>query len=84
MVLTPIILSCIAARQAPAPKHHHWLSRPLIALLHYRPADGSRMGRYSVRLRAKVLNGQARGYRRKSGCPFDPADGQTLRLLSKD
>ena len=83
MVLTPIILSCIAARQAPAPKHHHWLSRPLIALLHYRQPMVRGWARYSVRLRAKVLNGQARGYRRKSALPFDPADGQTLRYWSK-
>jgi hypothetical protein len=82
MVLTPILLSCIAARQAPAPKHHHWLARPLIALLHYRQPMVRGWARYSVRLKAKVLNGQARGYRRKSSLPFDPADGQTLRYWS--
>ena len=36
MLATPIALSIIAAAQAPTPKHKHWLTRPLIAYLHWR------------------------------------------------
>ncbi|HEY8751477.1 MAG TPA: glycosyltransferase [Tepidisphaeraceae bacterium] len=83
MFLTPIALSCVAAAQAPEPKHRHRFSRPLIALLHYRQPMVRGWARYSVRLRAKVLNRQARGYRRKGPLPFDPADRHSLRYWSK-
>lgn len=83
MFLTPIVLACIASSQAPAPRHPHWLSRPLIALLHYRQPIVRGWARYSVRLKAKVLNGQARGYRRRAALPFDPDDRFTLRYWSK-
>jgi len=82
MVLTPIVLACVAAAQSPAPRHRHWLSRPLITLLHYRQPIVRGWARYSVRLKAKVLNGQARGYRRAAALPFDPADPHTLRYWS--
>jgi hypothetical protein len=83
MFLTPVVLACVAATQAPAPKHPHWLSRPLIALLHYRQPIVRGWARYSVRLKAKVLNSQARGYRRNTRLPFDPDDRFTLRYWSK-
>ena len=83
MFLTPVALSIVAGLQAPAPKHRHWLSRPLIALLHYRQPMVRGWARYSVRLKAKVLNRQARGYERKSPLPFDPTDRHTLRYWSK-
>ena len=83
MFLTPIALAAVAAAQAPAPKHRHWLSRPLIALLHYRQPIVRGWARYSLRLKAKVLNGQARGYRRQARLPFDPADRHTLRYWSR-
>jgi GT2 family glycosyltransferase len=82
MFLTPIALSNVAALQAPAPKHKHWLSRPLIALLHYRQPIVRGWARYSVRLKAKVLNAQRRGFRRKSRLPFAPDDRFTLRYWS--
>jgi len=83
MFLTPSVLACVAAAQAPAPKHLHWLSRPLVALLHYRQPIVRGWARYSVRLKAKVLNGQARGYRRQHRLPLDPEDRHTLRYWNK-
>jgi GT2 family glycosyltransferase len=82
MFLTPIALSSIAASQAPAPKHEHALSRPLIALLNYRQPIVRGWARYSVRLKAKVLNAQRRGFRRKARLPFAPDDRFTLRYWS--
>ena len=84
MFATPIALACVSAAQAPAPKHRHWLSRPLIAWLHYRQPMVRGWARYSVRLKAKVLNRQARGYRRTAPLPFDPIDRYTLRYWSKE
>lgn len=83
MFLTPIALACVAAAQVQAPRHRHWLSRPLVALLHYRQPIVRGWARYSVRLKAKVLNGQARGYRRHNPLPFDPEDPHTLRYWNK-
>jgi GT2 family glycosyltransferase len=82
MFLTPILLSMVAAAQSPAPKHSHNLSRPLISLLHYRQPIVRGWARYSVRLKAKVLNAQSRGYKRKDRLPFDPDDRFTLRYWS--
>ena len=82
MFVTPLVLASIAAMQVPAPKHPHWLSRPLIALLNYRQPIVRGWARYSVRLKAKVLNAQTRGYRRKDRLPFDPNDRCTLRYWS--
>jgi GT2 family glycosyltransferase len=82
MFLTPLALSSVAAWQAPAPKHPHALSRPLIALLNYRQPIVRGWARYSVRLKAKVLNAQRRGFRRKARLPFAPDDRFTLRYWS--
>ena len=44
---------CIAAMQAPRPRHRHWLTRPLIAYLHFRQPITRGWARYSVRLKAQ-------------------------------
>jgi glycosyltransferase involved in cell wall biosynthesis len=82
MFLTPLVLSAVASSQAPAPKHKHWLSSPLIALLNYRQPIVRGWARYSVRLKAKVLNAQTRGFRRTKRLPFAPDDHYTLRYWS--
>jgi hypothetical protein len=84
MFLTPPLLACIAAYQAPRPRHSHWLSKALIAYLHFRQPISRGWARYSVRLKNKVLNTEARGYRRPHRLPFDPHDRDTLRYWSKD
>ncbi len=78
MFLTPIALAIIAAIQSPMPRHRHWLTRPLIAFLHYRQPIVRGWARYSVRLKAKVLKGEVHGYQRPRTLPFDPADPGTL------
>jgi len=83
MLLVPIVLAGIAAYQQPMPKHEHPLTRPLIAYLHYRQPITRGWARYSARLRAKVMNDEARGYRRQQDLPFDPQDPQTLLYWSK-
>ncbi len=83
MSLVAPVLAVIAARQQPMPKHKHWLTRPLIAFLHFRQPLTRGWARYSVRLRAKVLNEEATGYRRKQELPFDPKDRRTLLYWSK-
>ncbi len=82
MFATPVALASVAAAQAPRTKHPHWLSRPLIALLHFRQPITRGWARYSVRLKNKVMKYEARGYRRKHRLPFDPADRYTLRYWS--
>jgi len=86
MFLTPIALSAVAALQAPRARHSHWLSRPLIAWLHYRQPISRGWARYSVRLKKKVmvLRKEARGYERPQRLPFDPHDQNTLCYWSKD
>ena len=86
MALTPIALSIVAAAQAPRPRHFHWLSRPLIAWLHYRQPIVRGWARYSVRLKNKVMvmRKEARGYRRDQRLPFDPHDRNTLKYWNKD
>lgn len=84
MYFVPVILGGIAAAQTPKTKHPHLLSRPLIALLHFRQPIVRGWARYSVRLRAKVLNAQSRGFRRKSRLPFDGNDRFTLRYWSQN
>jgi glycosyltransferase involved in cell wall biosynthesis len=79
MFLTPILLAAIAAAQADLPRRAHWLARPLIAYLHWRQPITRGWARYSVRLRAKKMRSEARGYRRKS-LPIDPADDRVLRF----
>jgi GT2 family glycosyltransferase len=84
MFMTPIALAIVAAAQAPMPKHKHWLTRPLIAYLHYRQPISRGWARYSVRLKHKVMRvkTEARGYKRDHDLPFDPADHRTLRYWS--
>jgi glycosyltransferase involved in cell wall biosynthesis len=84
MFLTPIVLSIIAAMQAPMPRHRHSMTRPLIAYLHFRQPLARGWARYSVRLKAKVLGREARGYKRSGEFPFDPMDPRTLRYWSKE
>jgi O-antigen biosynthesis protein len=82
MELTPIALAITAAIQAPTPRHSHPLSRLLIAWLHWRQPVTRGWARYSVRLKNKVMNAEARGYRRSS-LPFDRSDKRTLRYWNK-
>ncbi|HEY7115650.1 MAG TPA: glycosyltransferase [Tepidisphaeraceae bacterium] len=83
MVFVPVVLAIIAAMQQPMPQHKHAFTRPLIAYLHYRQPITRGWARYSVRLKAKVLNDEAKGYRRPTRLPFDPTDSQTLLYWSK-
>jgi glycosyltransferase involved in cell wall biosynthesis len=82
MFLVPMLLAVIAAAQSSAPRHRHWLSRPLIALLHYRQPIARGWARYSVRLKAKVMKREAAGYRRPKPLPFDKNDHRVLRYWS--
>jgi GT2 family glycosyltransferase len=83
MFVTPVALSITAAVQAPMPRHRHWLTRPLIAFLHFRQPIARGWARYSVRLKAKVLKHEARGALPMHELPFDPNDRKTLRYWSK-
>jgi GT2 family glycosyltransferase len=83
MAFVPIVLAIIAAYQQPMPRHRHWLTRPLIAYLHYRQPITRGWARYSVRLKAKVMDHEASGYRRKEELPFDPKDPSTILYWSK-
>jgi GT2 family glycosyltransferase len=83
MFLTPVVLAIIAAYQTPMPRHRHWLTRPMIAYLHFRQPIARGWARYSVRLKAKVLKGEAKGYQRDRELPYDPADPSTLRYWNK-
>jgi glycosyltransferase involved in cell wall biosynthesis len=78
MALSPMALAVIAALQAPMPRHRHWLTRPLIAWLHYRQPIARGWARYSVRLRAKVMRHLGGGVGPKRDLPFDPLDLATL------
>jgi GT2 family glycosyltransferase len=84
MALVPIALSVVAAVQSPMPRHRHWLSRPLIAYLHYRQPITRGWARYWVRLQQKVmkLEKEASGYRRPHRLPRDRRDPATLRYWS--
>ena len=79
MVVLPIMLAIVAALQAPRPRHPHVLTRPLIAFLHWRQPIARGWARYSVRLKAKVMRQQARGFARQGDLPFDPLSRRTLR-----
>ena len=84
MFLTPAALAVVAAVQSPMPRHRHWLTRPLIAYLHFRQPIARGWARYSVRLKAKVLKEEARGYERSRTLPFDPAEPGTLRYWNRN
>ncbi len=83
MFITPLVLANVAAIQAPMPRHRHWLTRPLIAYLHWRQPLTRGWARYSVRLKGKVLKTEARGYHRAAALPYDPADLRSLRYWSR-
>lgn len=83
MFLVPIALAAVAAQQQPMPRHKHPMTRPLIAYLHYRQPITRGWARYSVRLKSKVMNDEARGYRRQDRLPFDAKDPATLLYWSK-
>ncbi|MDP9175413.1 MAG: glycosyltransferase [Planctomycetota bacterium] len=84
MFLTPVMLAMVAAMQAPKPRRRHWLSRPLIAFLHFRQPIARGWARYSVRLKHKVLRHEASGYQRNKELPFDPRDRRILRYWSTE
>ncbi|HZL38478.1 MAG TPA: glycosyltransferase [Tepidisphaeraceae bacterium] len=86
MFLTPIFWAAVAGAHAPRPRHSHWLSRPLIAWLHYRQPIVRGWARYSVRLKNKVMimRKEARGYQREHRLPFDAHDPNTLRYWSEE
>src|SRR6185436_3527681 len=72
-------LAMIAAYQSPLPRHRHWLTRPLIAFLHLRQPIARGWARYSVRLKAKVLQREAKRKGPIRPLPFEPNNKRTLR-----
>src|SRR3954451_22239382 len=81
MFLTTPVLACIAAWQAPRPRHSHWLSKALIAYLPSPRPIPRGWVRYAMRFRHKFLHTrtEARGYLRHPRLPFDPHDRDALR-----
>jgi glycosyltransferase involved in cell wall biosynthesis len=79
MVFVPIVLAIIAAAQSPAPRHKHWLTRPLIAFLHFRQPIARGWARYAVRLKAKVLQREAKRGKRPRPLPLETHNTRTLR-----
>jgi glycosyltransferase involved in cell wall biosynthesis len=84
MFVTPAVLAIVAAAQSPLPRRRTWLTRPLIAYLHFRQPIARGWARYSVRLRHKVLGPELGGdvAPRPGPLPFDPADRDALRYWS--
>lgn len=78
MFAVPVTLAIVASMQVPMPRHRHWLTRPLIAYLHWRQPITRGWARYSVRLKAKVLQLQAQRNRPPRELPLDPKDRRTL------
>ena len=78
MILTPMVFAIIAAIQSPKPRHSHPLSRVLIAYLHYRQPIARGWERYAVRLKAKGLRAEAKGYGRPKGLPLAEDEHRTL------
>jgi hypothetical protein len=83
MFCVPVMLAIVAAAQAPMPRHPHWLSRPLIAYLHFRQPIARGWARYSVRLKAKVLQREAKRRGRLRPLPLEPETKRTLRYWSQ-
>lgn len=79
MFAVPVVLAITAAVQSPPPKHRHWLSRPLIAYLHWRQPITRGWARYSVRLKAKVLQREAKRRGPPRPLPLEPQNKRTLR-----
>jgi len=84
MFFLPIVLAIVAAIQSPMPKHKHILTRPLIAYLHWRQPIARGWARYSVRLKNKIMKGDASGYSRTQPLPFDADDRETLCYWSSN
>ncbi len=84
MYVTPVGLAIVAAAQSPLPRRRTWLTRPLIAYLHFRQPITRGWARYSVRLRNKVLGPELGGdvAARPGPLPFDPHDRDALRYWS--
>jgi glycosyltransferase involved in cell wall biosynthesis len=82
MLAVPVILASVAAAQSPMPRHRHWLTRPLIALLHWRQPIERGWARYSVRLKAKVLQREAKRRGAPRALPLERAKKRTLRYWS--
>lgn len=79
MAMVPVGLAVVAAAQSPLPRHAWWLSRPLIAYLHFRQPITRGYARYTVRLKAKNMRMHASGYARPNPLPLDPLERRTLR-----
>jgi glycosyltransferase involved in cell wall biosynthesis len=79
MLLLPVGLAIVASIQSPLPRHRHWLTRPLIAYLHFRQPIARGWARYLMRNKARVMNAEARGFQRQRRLPLDPADKTVLR-----
>ncbi|HMB96754.1 MAG TPA: glycosyltransferase, partial [Tepidisphaeraceae bacterium] len=79
MFAVPVILSIIAAAQSEMPRHQHWLSRPLIAYLHFRQPIARGWARYAVRLMAKVLQREAKRAGPPRPLPLEPETKRVLR-----
>ncbi|CAN5518992.1 hypothetical protein BH10PLA1_BH10PLA1_18830 [soil metagenome] len=84
MFCVPIVLAIVAAIQSPMPKHKHLLTRPLIAYLHWRQPIARGWARYAVRLKNKIMKGDASGYNRPGTLPFDADDHGTLCYWSSN
>ncbi len=82
MFLVPVLLAVVASIQAPMPRHPHPLSRLMIAYLHWRQPITRGWARYSVRLKAKVLQTQAQRNRPPRELPLDPKHKRTLLYWS--
>jgi glycosyltransferase involved in cell wall biosynthesis len=82
MLCVPVILASVAAAQSPMPRHRHWLTRPLIAILHWRQPIERGWARYSVRLKAKVLQREAKRRGAPRALPLERAKKRTLRYWS--
>ena len=68
----------------PMPRHRHWLTRPLIAYLHFRQPIARGWARYSVAPEDQGAQGtKPAAIERHAGLPFDPADRRTLRVLEQ-
>lgn len=83
MLCVPLVLAAVASMQAPMPRHQHVFTRPLIALLHWRQPIERGWARYSVRLKAKVLQREAKGPRQFRPLPLERGHKRTLRYWSK-
>ena len=82
MLATPILLAIVAAIQAPLPRHHHPLSRALIAYLQWRQPLTRGWARYSNRIKMRVIRQERLPRQRDGTLALDPADRSVLRYWS--